>query len=1142
MSNQNQPEYRYDTDGCLYSKESFIEHYGGTEEWDRSPRQESNSKAASTAATFAPPSWGQQSVASTAKNGATSNPFSASTMHVASTGAKNADDKKDTSATNPFASGNNNPFAKASTNQPASDGPKKDATNASNPFSSGSSNPFALKSEASPNPFSAAGNPFANTSASAGTGNPFAPSTSNPFADPSGGTNNRFVKLVSGSSSAISNPFAKATEDKNDKSSNPFSSGSSNPSNPFAPKTTDDNKFTFNKGGNVPLFSNITTSLEPKKTDPLPDFGSPAEPPAKANLPAAVEKDEDGPAAIPTEVEEPNESNSWKCTNCGSIKTLTGDHLKTKKETRSQCNSKKCCFKKKLFVKAASSEVPTGPKEPPKFDAIAKEEAKSSAPAPAVAPAEAFEGFQIKSVGAFSDGSGAKKSFADILNNTQQAFIPSTGLGFAAADASNPFAPKTDNQKTDSNVSNPFAPKTDGDQKSDAATTEYAAPTIPKPYIEKSKVRDPPHYLSASSILHISPPSIPKGWKYTSKVQQYLTPEMCGVAKAVAKKIEKPSDPLAFDTDRPGEWQCGNCKATRIFDKTDHLVGKKTIRSTCYECGKSGPINWVFDEKKKKLESVKGPFVFNSTPAAGGGFTLNMGSDSASASGTSTGGFFDQKPSTTGGFFDQKPDTSSSGGFFSQKPDTSATTGGFFSQKPDVSASTTDKPGEKGFGFSFQATTENKPEEKAWEPPKIGGVECKAGVAGSWVCATCKNDKTVKDPSRLYGKKSITSECKTCLKSRNFIWTPSEGADAKPAEPADKPAETGSVFGQKSDTTDSTNIFAKAATENKPEIKAWEPPKVGGVECEAGVAGSWVCATCKNDKTVKDPSRLYGKKSITSECKTCLKSRNFVWTPSEGDAKPAETGSIFGQKSDSASAFQGIFNAPVSTGISFGQTITPAGSGLFPKATPTENKPEEKAWEPPKIGGVECKAGVAGSWVCATCKNDKTVKDPSRLYGKKSITSECKTCLKSRNFIWTPKINGFGQKPASECGTHLNSKSFHGDQKELSEKVQNQEAEIAELKQKMASYEDRSEKQTKTIDMLTKQLSELMLLIGNQKEIDTKPPGFGFTKPSEAKPAFAFTLSGSSQGSREAEITRLENKLLEASELNVKLSKVLNFK
>ena len=837
-------ERRHDTDGELYTKEDFEAFYGGTKEWDQAPREHPEKVAEPVQPTEqkTKPSWGQQSVATTA---------------------------------------------------PASE--TKEAA-----LSSG----WGISAKSSVQPKGFVGFGVASPTSEKKETLPVFPAAPKP----------EQPKIAVGLSSDANRSFAQGIS---------FASKTSNASTLVVTAVNNNDNNNNNKEGSVNIdcsksqtciapFSQISTSFSFSKPQPLPDFGTVIQTPS-IETPQPKAADEDGPAAIPTEVEEANESNSWKCTSCGSVKTMSGDHLKKKKEVKSQCNSKKCCFKKKTFVKATKAEVPTGPKQPPK--AAEKEEVKCVIP-PAKEAETSFNGFKVQSVGAFGDGA-EKISFADILKKSETTLhssIPSTGLGFAAASA----------------TANPFAPR------------------------------------------------LPKDWKNTPRPQKYLTPEMCGVKMQDAKKVEKPSDPLAFDIDRPGQWECANCNASKIFEKNSHLVGRKSVRSTCFECGKSGPINWVYDEKKTKIESVKGPFVFDSGSGSGG-FTFDMGGDSTSSTGggffdqkpttTTSGGFFDQKPNTdevtpsttTGGFFDQKPTTTTTGGFFDQKPNTdvvtpSTTTGGFFDQKPTTTTTggffdqkpTTTTTG--GFfdqkptttstaGFFDQkpdtskttstAAPAAKSEEKSaeWKPPSVGGIVCKEGVTGSWVCSTCKNDKEMKNPSRLVGKKSITSECKSCLKSRNFLWTPSESAavptsnpfatqrdaqatggffdqkptttttggffDQKPTTTTtggffdQKPTttSTGGFFDQKPDTSKTTNTAAPAAKSEEKSAE-WKPPSVGGIVCKEGVTGSWVCSTCKNDKEMKNPSRLVGKKSITSECKSCLKSRNFLWTPSESAANP----------------------------------------------------------------------------------------------------------------------------------------------------------------------------------------------------------------------------------------------------------------
>ena len=1092
-------------------------------------------------------------------SGVTANPFGSSNSF-----AKKDDDKKDVTA-NPFGGGEN-PFAKKDD--------KKDAP-AANPFSSSNSNPFTAKGdEKKDNP----SNPFGNSAqASTTTASPFNISTSSKSIPDAGGFFQEPAKA--------DNPFAssKPTEsiirDVNEDEEEEFEYEESDEEveaeveadppieNGDANNTTQESSpFKINFGNSqttTTLFSKISTSFsDSTKPQPLPDFGTVIQTPSIAT-PQPKAADEDGPAAIPTEVEEANESNSWKCTSCGSVKTMSGDHLKKKKEVKSQCNSKKCCFKKKTFVKATKAEVPTGPKQPPK--AAEKEEVKCVIP-PAKEAETSFNGFKVQSVGAFGDGA-EKISFANILKKSETTLhssIPSTGLGFAAASA----------------TANPFAAVAAKVTKSDTKVkTDFAAPVIPKTFLEKSRARDPPHYLSAASVLYIAPPRLPKDWKNTPRPQKYLTPEMCGVKMQDAKKVEKPSDPLAFDIDRPGQWECANCNASKIFEKNSHLVGRKSVRSTCFECGKSGPINWVYDEKKTKIESVKGPFVFDSGSGSGG-FTFDMGGDSTSSTGggffdqkpttTTSGGFFDQKPNTdevtpsttTGGFFDQKPTTTTTGGFFDQKPNTdevtpSTTTGGFFDQKPTTTTTggffdqkpTTTTTG--GFfdqkptttstaGFFDQkpdtskttstAAPAAKSEEKSaeWKPPSVGGIVCKEGVTGSWVCSTCKNDKEMKNPSRLVGKKSITSECKSCLKSRSFLWTPSESATApttsdintvnSTAVPAAKKAATavpsfgpfgnltsnvnsrgedkssnasplsmsfgttttdkkeitttaspfGGSFGTtKTDNKEVTTTASPIASKAEEKSAEWKPPSVGGIVCKEGVTGSWVCSTCKNDKEMKNPSRLVGKKSITSECKSCLKSRSFLWTPSESATAPT-TSDINTVNSTAVPAAKKAATAVPSFGIFGTSNVNSRGEDKSSNASPlsmsfgtTTDKKEITTTASPTFGKGSLEAPLA------SFGGDK----PEEMTFVKKTTKEEK---KETSIIAAEPI----KKEKSSKKTAL-LETMH-------EALLTQAAEIAGLKQQMAASDQRrarskksrksrdSEKQAAAITVLTAQLAEVM--------------------------------------------------------------------
>ncbi|KAJ9438950.1 hypothetical protein DIPPA_12156 [Diplonema papillatum] len=159
----------------------------------------------------------------------------------------------------------------------------------------------------------------------------------------------------------------------------------SSPRNPFEMSTTPAFSSTFTPPSAVTggLFSNISTNLSAT---------TPAAPAAAAAAPAAAAasgKDE------------------WVCTKCGAGKNIAGDHLKDKTEVNSQCNSKICCFKKKIFVRKQPGAAPASATTPaPVLSGLAATPAKAATPAPvfsgfattptpaaATTPAPVFAGF-----------------------------------------------------------------------------------------------------------------------------------------------------------------------------------------------------------------------------------------------------------------------------------------------------------------------------------------------------------------------------------------------------------------------------------------------------------------------------------------------------------------------------------------------------------------------------------------------------------------------------------------------------------------------------------------------------------------------------------------------------------------------------
>ncbi|KAJ9456308.1 hypothetical protein DIPPA_12460 [Diplonema papillatum] len=110
-------------------------------------------------------------------------------------------------------------------------------------------------------------------------------------------------------------------------------------------------------GAAASLFA-FPTATPPAKPD-LSAFFTP--PPGDATPPPAAAQDVVPPpqAQSPAEVASPA-ADRWVCVTCGTPKSLNGAHLAGKSEVSSQCNSRKCGFKKRMFTRNAAAAPAAG--------------------------------------------------------------------------------------------------------------------------------------------------------------------------------------------------------------------------------------------------------------------------------------------------------------------------------------------------------------------------------------------------------------------------------------------------------------------------------------------------------------------------------------------------------------------------------------------------------------------------------------------------------------------------------------------------------------------------------------------------------------------------------------------------------------